>query len=119
MRKLTDLRPELPYSVRLKTTIKNNNVEEKIRGERGIKYRDFKFAAEAFNDTDIFRNPDKIGITIFYPNKESVTHLVTGFYPFDIDMVSLGLEINKLFEALVKKIPENLKTEKLKRKNKN
>jgi hypothetical protein len=116
MRKISDLKPQIPHNIRLMSTVKANNVEETIRAESGIKYQDFQAAVEAFNEFDIFRAPDKIGITLFYPNKEAVTHSITKFLPFDIDANSLNLEIKKLFSQLEDKIPESLKTKQLKRK---
>ena len=105
MKKVSDIKNAIPYDIRHKCIVKANNIEEKLRGEKGTKYKDFEFSVEAFNDFDIFRNPDKIGITIYYPNKDNATHTICGIYPFDIPMHSLEQEIRRMYKQLDEKIP--------------
>ena len=111
MKKISDIKSAIPHDIRHKCTIKANNIEEKLRGEKGTKYQDFKYSAEAFNDTDIFRNPNKIGITIYYPNEENSTHIICGIYPFDIPMNSLEKEIRRMYKQLEEKIPGRQKND--------
>lgn len=118
MRKVGDLKSTIPYVIRKMCIQRAISLDEKVRGERGVDYADFQYATEAFNDTNIFRNPNKIGITLFYPDSENATHTVCKVLPFEIKPVPLSLIIKEMCRELESKIPEELLTPALKKARK-
>jgi hypothetical protein len=116
MKKISDIKSAIPHNTRLKMITKSNNIEEKMRLVKGTKFKDIEYSVEAFNDYDIFRDPDKIGITVFYPDKDNATHTLCAIYPFNIGMKEVGIEIKNLYERLLDKIPDVQKTKNMKEK---
>ena len=106
MRDVNDLKPTIPYHVRHKSITKANNIDEKLKTERERKYKDIEYSSEAFNDYDILREPNKIGITMYYPNKTNPSHTLCRVFNFDIGMKELGIEIKKMYKQLSSKIPK-------------
>ena len=92
--------------------IKRKDISYGVRLEMAIKIRDFRdaapvsreFSVEAFNNTNLFRSPDTIGITIWYPNKENPTHITTGIFPASMGEVAFGKQAQRLERELNKKI---------------
>jgi hypothetical protein len=106
MKKISELKPTIPFEVRTRSTIKANNIEEKIKMDRTNKYKEIDFSAEAFNSYDIMRHADRIGITLYYPDKTNPTHVLCKEFNFDIGMKELGLELKQMFKQLASKIPK-------------
>lgn len=92
-------RKDIGYDVRLKIAIRNRALKDicsKIKCES---------SAEAFNQLDLRREPDTIGITLYYPDKQRPTHIKTEFFPNSIDDVALEKQIQRMEKDLYKKVP--------------
>jgi hypothetical protein len=116
-------------SVKELNEIGRKDLSLKLRTEIALKTRDFKdaiksniaFSLEAFNNKDVFRSPDKIGITFYHPNKEKPTHIFTKIYDITIgekeiarQMTIFEKEINLKILGVFTENPNSEEIEKLK-----
>ncbi len=109
MKELNAKRKDIDYKVRLRSAIREKNIKLKMDSDRGTKYVHIKTASEAYHATDLFRDADTIGITLYYPNKELPTHVFAKSYPFDIPNNSLTMELKRIYKEFDNKIPKTLK----------
>jgi uncharacterized small protein (DUF1192 family) len=96
-------------SVKELNEIGRKDLSLKLRTEIALKTRDFKdaiksdrsFTLETFNNKDVFRSPDKVGITFYHPNKEKPTHIFTKIYDISIGEKEMARQMI-IFEKEIK-----------------
>ena len=97
--------------------IQNLAIPPEVRLKKAIMARDYGLIAkdckkkfqcdmsvEAFSYHKLGRDPDSLGITIFYPNKEQPTHMLTGIWSASIKEKGFEKEVKKLIKKLKSKI---------------
>ena len=99
-------------SIKEMNRIKNKSIPYHVRLKMAIKMRDFGIAAkvlenkhsiDAFNNSNIYIEPDSIGITIYYPNKQSVTHMATEIFSVDVGEKEFAKQVKRMEKNLMKK----------------
>ena len=103
MNGLNKLKKNIPYPSRLKMAVTNRDYGIRARAGKEKKYSDADYSVECWNDTDCLKDPDTVGITVYYPSKESPTHMLTGVYSLDIGKVEFGKKVKALYKELYKK----------------
>ena len=102
MKELKEIgRKDIPYKQRLNIAIKTRDFTDV--GKRALKH---PFSVEAFNNTDVFRDPDTIGITMYYPNTIKPTHIHTEIFPIGIGETAFQKRVRDIEKEFEKKIPE-------------
>lgn len=94
----------MPYQVRLVMAAKIRDMKLVAKSEKLNKYKDIDYSVEVFNNTSLLRNPDKIGITVYYPTVEEPTHMLIGIYNLDIGEKGFRKEVKELYKTLLKKV---------------
>ena len=103
----------IPPALRTFITIKRDNIYRKVLADLGSKYG-YEFTVAVYNDRNIKREPDKIGISFFYPSAKECTHVLTETFPIDIKTSELTLELKRMFKDLKGKVPKKLQNKKIK-----
>jgi len=91
-------RKDIPYHVRLKNAIKIRDFKN------SAKVLNKKFSLEIFNNINVFKEGDLVGITIYHPNIENPTHFKTLIYPTDIGEKEFGKQVKIEEKNLIDKI---------------
>lgn len=98
-----ELKHTIPPSVRQIIAIKNRDYAD--AAWQGIKDDTLQMVLECFNDHDIMREPDRIGITLSYPAQGNKTHILTRFFPINIGEAEMTRQATVLKNDLLSKIP--------------
>lgn len=96
----------VPHAVKIHVAAKTRDYQE-VADKAKMKDDEFHSIIDVYNNTDIRRLPDKIGITICYPNKENPTHMTVGIYSITITEKEFDKEVKRLIKELKKKIPKD------------
>lgn len=96
----------VPNDVKLKVNLKTRDYQE-VADKAKMKDANFHSIVEVYNNTDITRDPDRIGITVCYPNKENPTHMAAGIYDISFSEQQFDKEVKRLIKDLKKKIPKD------------
>lgn len=107
------LASKIPSKVRTLTDVKRKNIFDKIDNIIKDKHN-IEFTIDAFNNTSVFRDPDTIGVSLFYPAIKKCSHSLTEFFPSEITTKEFTIEIKRMIKTLINKIPEKFKTSKVK-----
>jgi len=111
MKELLELgnsRKSIPHVVKLKTATKLRDYKEQAKIAKQKK-TNVDFAVEVFNDKSVYELPDKVGITVFFPNKKNVTHMLCRIFNLSIGEKEFQRQVKELYKELLKKVPEHLK----------
>jgi len=87
-------RKDIPYGIRLKNAIKIRDFKDALKEIKK------EFSLEVFNNHDVFKEGEFLGVTLYHPDMEHPTHISTAIYP-----ISVG---EKEFERLIKKAEKDL-----------
>lgn len=109
----SQLASKIPSSIRTLIDVKRKNFFDKINSIIPESHN-IEFMVDVFNDTSAFREPDTLGISMFYPGIRKCSHSLTEFFPIEITTKDLTVEINRMVKTLIGKIPESSKTDKVK-----
>ena len=93
-------RKDIPYKVRLKMAIAIRDFKDAIKSLK------CKSVVEAFNNKNLFKDPDMIGVTLFYPTVESPTHIRTAMFGIGIGEKEFARQMKTIEKEFNKKIPK-------------
>jgi hypothetical protein len=103
MKELKDIwRKDQSMDVKLKIATKVRDFTEIAKVT--VKQASFDVSVEAFNNTRVGREPDRVGITMFYPSKNAPTHILCKIVDGSIKEDNFALEIAKMERELKRKI---------------
>ncbi len=94
MKELKAIKRNVPYSLKLKLATELRDYS--LLAEDAKSIYGYDYIVDIFNDKDIMRDPDSIGITLFHPNKTSPTHVKTAVYPISIGRVEFSKRVKQL-----------------------
>lgn len=100
------MKESLPYKLKLYKTIKERDLSIKAKEAKENKYDKIDFSVEVFNNSDYRKMPDKIGVSVFYPDKNNPTHIAVSFFPIELDEKEFGKMIKDIYKELYKKTKE-------------
>jgi len=104
VRELSDIKnKQIPHEVRLRIATAVRDYTEQARVS--VKSNSLDYSVEAFNNTDLFRNPDKVGVTLFFPNKVNATHVMCRIFPLSIGETAFGRQLENMEKQLLRKVP--------------
>ena len=82
--------------------------EKRIRAlalEVNDKHPEFDYYIEIYNNDNVMRPPDTVGINIMYPNAEAATHWMVKEYPIKVTDKQIDGFLKDMVKELKKKIP--------------
>lgn len=89
------VRTDIPYDVRLKMAINIRDFTD-VASRSTLK----DFSVESFNNTNMYKDPDSVGITIWHPNKKAPTHMIARVYPLGVGVKQFQKEVKLMDEEL-------------------
>jgi len=95
------LKKTLAYNIRLKTAIHNRDYRDAVKGVG------YTHSVETYNNNDIQRMPDRVGITLFYPSKENTTHAMTKTFTLSLGTREFAKQVKKMCKLFKKKLPKD------------
>ena len=77
----------------------------KLAIEVNDKHPEFDYYIEIYNNDNVMRAPDTVGINVMYPNAESATHWMVREYPIKVTDKQIDGFLKDMVKELRKKIP--------------
>lgn len=94
-------KPEIPYDIRLRTAVKLRDYRDALTG---IKEEGIDCYVEVYNSNSIFKEPNIVGITVFYPNRDNITHMVVREFDISISERDIERQVKLMKKEIKKKI---------------
>lgn len=91
-------RKDISFAVRLKMAI---GIRDFTDAAKPLKN---KYSVEVFNNTNVFRDPDRIGITIVHPSFENATHVAAETFPLSMGERAFTKQVQRMEKELEKRI---------------
>jgi len=61
------------------------------------------YSVEVYNDRDARREPDTVGVTLFFPSKKEATHVKCATFSLSLNERDFGKQVRKMEANLLKK----------------
>jgi hypothetical protein len=89
---------KIPYESRLLIAVKLRDFTDAVTLQSSM-----ESSIEVFNNNNLDKEPDRVGVTLFYPNKEAMTHLSTKIFNLNIGEVEFGRQVQLMESELLQK----------------